>query len=329
MSAGSFRSARSICLLSQKRYNELPNCSWSVTTTRVGGFGSSRNSNHIGSRFCSSVSQRYVANCSSTYSHVIINNNRPFISNNCRYFNTAKATSNISRPDPFARRPNQKCDPYGQGGKPLSMADAQKLLSTVDKEWKLDIPSQEEDEEREGKTGDDEVEASLPATQAGAVDETSGSSKDDGEDASYRSSEIMIVPKSISREFYHTEFIDGSKFASKIAALSQMNNHYPTITLHRKVLKKQKQWVSVTKITCHTNVLNGLSYNDFHLAMVRSLKCRLQAFFFVLLHNLDGINKTFSNVICYLDFLLLVFVIVYFLKKLSFFSICAEQINII
>ena len=265
----SLHSTRSIGSLLQKRYNEVPNGCWSIITTpRVGGFGKSRNSNHVGSRYCSSsfVSQRHVRNGSSTYSHI---NNKPFISksNTCRRYLTTSTTnaasSNISRPDPFARRPNQKCDPYGQGGKPLSMEDAQNLLSTVDKEWKLDVPSQEEN-------NDEAKESSITTLKSGGgVDETSSSSKDVGDDDSSYKNRTIILPKSISREFYHTEFIDGSKFVSKIAALAQMNNHYPTITLHRKVLKKQKQWISVTKITCHTNVLNGLSYNDFHLAMVR------------------------------------------------------------
>ena len=47
------------------------------------------------------------------------------------------------RKDPFARRPNQKCDPYGQGGKPLSSADAERLLLTVDPKWQLEYTTTE------------------------------------------------------------------------------------------------------------------------------------------------------------------------------------------
>ena len=139
-----------------------------------------------------------------------------------------------SRPDPLARRPNQKCDPYGQGGKPLSLVDAKRLLTTVDSEWKIDL-------------------------------------SDEGVTRTYNDDNDTIIPISISREFFHDEFIDGSIFISKIAALSQMNNHYPTITLGRHVVKKLKQWQAVTTVTCHTKVLKGLSHHDFHLAMVSTV----------------------------------------------------------
>jgi pterin-4a-carbinolamine dehydratase len=42
------------------------------------------------------------------------------------------------RPDPFARRPTAKCDPYGQGGKPLPKWEANNLLSTLHPEWKIE-----------------------------------------------------------------------------------------------------------------------------------------------------------------------------------------------
>ena len=50
---------------------------------------------------------------------------------------TPRRSLTSSRPDPFARRPNKVCDPYGQGGKPLSVEDAEKLLTTVSEEWWL------------------------------------------------------------------------------------------------------------------------------------------------------------------------------------------------
>ena len=57
---------------------------------------------------------------------------------------------------------------------------------------------------------------------------------------------------------------------SKIAALSQMNNHYPwNIKLQRNLNSKAKQWQIITTIELHTKVLQGLSHHDFYLAMVR------------------------------------------------------------
>jgi hypothetical protein len=54
----------------------------------------------------------------------------------------------------------------------------------------------------------------------------------------------------------------------KIAAVSQMNSHFPIIGLKRCIVKKN--WQVVTRIECSTMVLGGLSAHDFHLAMVRA-----------------------------------------------------------
>jgi pterin-4a-carbinolamine dehydratase len=138
------------------------------------------------------------------------------------------SSSSSSRPDPFARRPNQKCDPYGQGGKPLSMSDAERLLLTVSDNWKLETPLLENDEEEE-KT-----------------------------------------PKAIVRKFVHQDFIEGSQFLTHVAAVAQMNDHFPTLTLERRLLSRQKAWQVVSSVRCHTRVLQGLSHHDFFLATVSS-----------------------------------------------------------
>jgi pterin-4a-carbinolamine dehydratase len=123
------------------------------------------------------------------------------------------------RPDPFARRPNQICDPYGQGGKPLSLEDSKQLLLMLDEGWELDC---------------------------------------DGED----------TPKALFREYHHRDYIRASVFISKIAAVGDLNNHYPTISLERKLLSREKRWEITTTIRCHTVTLAGLSRNDFHVAML-------------------------------------------------------------
>lgn len=120
--------------------------------------------------------------------------------------------------DPLARRPNQICDPYGQGGKPLSREDAQGLLAAVEKDWSL-VP----------------------------------------EDS----------PTLLVRDFYHKDFMEGSKFVAKIAAVAHMNNHYPSIYLERRLLPKS--WQVTTRVKCSTPTLRGLSYNDFHIAMVKRM----------------------------------------------------------
>lgn len=76
------------------------------------------------------------------------------------------------------------------------------------------------------------------------------------------------VPQSLQKEFYHASFIDGSKFVSIVAAVAHMNNHYPTLSLERRLERENKAWAVVTTVQCHTPALGGLSYNDFHIAML-------------------------------------------------------------
>lgn len=137
--------------------------------------------------------------------------------------------SNQNRIDPTAKRPTSVCDPYGQGGKPLAYAEAINLLQTLEKGWEIEISQEECDSEQ---TKEEEN------------------------------------AKSIFKEFYHADFMKGSQFLSHIAAVGHISNHYPHLTLERRLLKKKKAWCVVTRVTCMTPPLNGLSYNDIHLAML-------------------------------------------------------------
>jgi len=128
--------------------------------------------------------------------------------------------SSNTRPDPFARRPNKKCDPYGQEGKPLSNEDASRLLTTVDKDWEIQYQQDSN------------------------------------------------VPFSIQREFQHSDFIQASQFLTSLAAVAQLNDHYPTFRLERRMDKKHKVWKVYTTVECRTFVLQGLSHHDFFIATV-------------------------------------------------------------
>lgn len=137
-----------------------------------------------------------------------------------------RSSSTITQPnyDPSTKRPNQKCDPYGQGGKPLTMTDATMLKSTIHPQWTLEIDEKNEKE---------------PA----------------------------ITPTSLTRQFLHPDYLSGARFLQKIAAVAQINNHFPSaLSLERRIVKKNWQVVSV--VNCRTVVLGGLSRHDFHLAMV-------------------------------------------------------------
>ncbi len=75
-------------------------------------------------------------------------------------------------------------------------------------------------------------------------------------------------PLSLQKEFCHLNYIDGSKFMHKVAAVAQNNNHYPLISLERRLMKKEKAWKVITTVKCSTKVLGGLSFHDFHIAML-------------------------------------------------------------
>ena len=133
-----------------------------------------------------------------------------------------------SRPDPFARRPTAKCDPYGQGGKPLTMAEAKGLLATVEPGWKLWCT----------EDGDDNA---------------------NDEDSS--------IPFAIARDFWHHDYMQGAKFMTHVAAVAQMNDHFPhQVILDRYLSSREKAWNIRTRVVCRTFVLQGLSHHDFYLA---------------------------------------------------------------
>jgi pterin-4a-carbinolamine dehydratase len=125
------------------------------------------------------------------------------------------------RHDPTAKRPTEKCDPYGQGGKPMSQAEADVYKATLDEEWTF-------------VTADDNHDH----------------------------------PIALVREFLllQPEYLQGSRLVHKLAAIAEMNAHFPTITLDRQIVRRT--WQVVVRVQCQTKVLEGLSANDFHLAMV-------------------------------------------------------------
>jgi pterin-4a-carbinolamine dehydratase len=147
------------------------------------------------------------------------------------------------RKDPTAKRPTRVCDPYGQSGKPLSKLDAQGLMATLEDEWILEEEMSQQDH-------------------------GGNASDDDAKDANEKQSATTTTPLSIYREYYHDNFMDGSKFVAQVAAVAHNNNHYPCIKLERRLMKREKAWRVVSVVKCFTPTLGGLSYNDFHLAML-------------------------------------------------------------
>jgi pterin-4a-carbinolamine dehydratase len=155
------------------------------------------------------------------------------------------------RTDPMAKRPTVKCDPYGQGGKPMSWMEAETLLSTLrlHSDWKLvPTPVQTQSPDLDDSSQRVENESTVDAADTSP----------------------QLPPHALEREFIPTDFLSGAKLVQKLAAVAQLDNHFPaSLTLSRKIVRKE--WQVVTAVQCHTTVLGGLSTNDFHLAMVRTV----------------------------------------------------------
>ena len=175
-----------------------------------------------------------------------------------RFFSQEK-----KRVDPTAKRPTSACDPYGQGGKPLKYNEALQLLTTLDKGWELEI-------------------LSVPLC---SPDSCSSSSSDEREE------EQQPIPISIYKEFHHENFIKGSQFISQMAAVGHNNNHFPHLTLERRLLRKEKAWTVVSTVKCTTPPLNGLSYNDFHIAMLIDVEVGRDMVQQLLVHGSETFRK--------------------------------------
>lgn len=135
------------------------------------------------------------------------------------------SSTDSSRPDPLARRPTRVCDPYGLGGKPLSIQDATfQLQSTLEDGWRL---------ETDGTTAES-------------------------------------TPSALVRDYHHIDYIQAAQFVRKMAAVAHNNNHYPSITIERRLLSKA--WQVTTTIQCRTQTLGGLSHSDFYIAMLMDVE---------------------------------------------------------
>lgn len=134
--------------------------------------------------------------------------------------------------DPTARSPTKICDPYGQEGKPMDHDKAMELLRTLDTQWRLAFSS--------------ELNMDSVKTVAGRPH----------------------TPQSLYREFVHDTFIHGSRFLTMIAAVAHNNNHFPEISLKRRLVSPIHGWEVVSSVKCFTPTLKGLSYHDFHLALM-------------------------------------------------------------
>lgn len=166
------------------------------------------------------------------------------------------------RPDFTAKRSTAKCDPYGQSGKGLNLKDAERLLKSLDEGWKIIVSGQDQCRG---------ASKTPPKASISDGDENTSTEKQTMVEPfhSTDSDEYQCAtPLCIQREYTHLNFMIGTQFVSKLGAICHVNNHYAKLTLQRQLLTQEKQWRVVTTVECSTPTLDGLSYNDFHLALL-------------------------------------------------------------
>ena len=167
--------------------------------------------------------------------------------------------------DPFAKRPTQKCDPYGLAGQSLSLKECIDWLATLEEGWKL-IHSTE-------KRAGTEVEAPT-FLQKQFYHSTF-------HDASQFLSHISLLSANLN----HYPFLSMERVL--VDDLSEVSNSATSscVQTSKQKRKRVKGWVFVSTVRCSTyrppttrvavetqydspeSKEKGLTYHDFHLAM--------------------------------------------------------------
>jgi hypothetical protein len=63
------------------------------------------------------------------------------------------------------------------------------------------------------------------------------------------------------------------------------------ITIERQLMKREKAWRVVTSIKCRTETLGGLSFNDFHIAMLIDVEAGREEARKLILEDEDSLKK--------------------------------------
>mmetsp|Transcript_15215 Transcript_15215/g.18517 ORF Transcript_15215/g.18517 Transcript_15215/m.18517 type:complete len:218 (-) Transcript_15215:903-1556(-) len=173
----------------------------------------------------------------------------PSAHNHCFYAehssSSSKLFSSSIKKDPTAKRPNKICDPYGLNGQCMTYEVAKSQTLNLDEGWTL-----------------------LPRNPSSTIDAGTGVTVTKDETIDENIQNLTLPPVALEKEFSHMDYLSGSRFVSILAAVAHNNNHYPSIKLERRLLKKEKAWEIVSTVTCYTEVLDGLSFHDFHIAML-------------------------------------------------------------
>mmetsp|Transcript_20841 Transcript_20841/g.43847 ORF Transcript_20841/g.43847 Transcript_20841/m.43847 type:complete len:331 (-) Transcript_20841:105-1097(-) len=123
--------------------------------------------------------------------------------------------------DPTAKRPTQKCDPFGLQGQSLSYSECIEWMPTLEEGWELISFQTESCESRDKIT----------------------TSKN--------------PPTFLQKKFYHSSFHEASQFLAHITLLATNNNHYPYLAMERVLVDDTKDLHGQMKSGNNHNMTNG------------------------------------------------------------------------
>lgn len=97
--------------------------------------------------------------------------------------------------------------------------------------------------------------------------------EDNNKSNSHPQDDTSPPPYGLQHNYSHIDFIQGATFLTHMAAVAQMNDHFPlSMQLGRRLHPKTKTWIVTTTVTCRTVVLQGLSQHDFMLAALMDVE---------------------------------------------------------
>jgi pterin-4a-carbinolamine dehydratase len=153
----------------------------------------------------------------------------------------------IRRPtssDPTAKRPTQKCDPYGLAGKSLSYTECKALISTLEDGWRLSVDPRENSNDK--------------AKEARNHTNHHNSSKSDDHETI---STACPSPIFLQKYYHHPTFHEASKFISHIALLATNHNHFPYLSIERILVEDLNNIYPLGEDT-ECNLDDGLGINN-------------------------------------------------------------------
>lgn len=198
---------------------------------------------------------------------------------------SSSSSKTSNRSDPTAKRPTQKCDPYGLSGQSLSYRECSNMLSTLEDGWKFTNSKHELLSER------DESPTFLE--------------KQFHHETFYAASRFLSQVSLLSTNINHYP-----QLSMERVLVDDVNKFYNSkkAASTEKDGKRIKGWIFVSTIRCSTyrpamkkkevnedgsntsTADKGLTYHDFHLAMSIDVEANREELGQLLLKKVDDVN---------------------------------------